>query len=228
MKKNATSVLFIGKQDDFYSKAASEFVNLHFSNPIIVFSKRTEPFPSELYEWNGDLIISYLAQWIIPGAVLQNAKVAAINLHPGPPEYPGIGCTNFAMYNNEKEFGITCHHMQARVDSGQIIGVRRFPILDNDTVYSVTQRCYSEILHLFYELMTAFITNNKFPESTETWKRKPYTRKQLNALCELTDDLDEKEVLRRVKATTYGKKVWAYYIRNEEKIPYSYEGQIEG
>lgn len=228
MKKNRFSILFIGKHDDVYSKTASDFVKLHFPGSKIIFSKRTEPFPEELLQWEGDIIISYLAQWIIPAALLQKAKFAAINLHPGPPEYPGIGCTNFAMYNNEKEFGITCHHMQARVDSGKIIGVRRFPILDNDTVYSITQRCYNEILHLFYELMTGLIAQGQFPESNETWKRKPYTRKQLNALCELTEDLDDNEIARRVKATTYGKKVWAYYLKNEEKIPYSYEGQIEG
>lgn len=222
MRKNPMRVLFIGKQDDHFSKIAADFITLHFEDPVIVYSKRTEPFPPELLDWQGDLIISYLAQWIIPAALLGRATFAAINLHPGPPEYPGIGCTNFAIYNGEKEFGITCHHMQPRVDSGSIIAVRRFPVLENDTVYSITQRCYVEILHLFYELITGILVGKTLPLSEETWKRKPYTRKQLNALCELSADLDPQEIARRVKATTYGRKVWAYFLRNEEKIPYSY------
>lgn len=224
LRKNDTRILFIGKKDDHYSKVAAGFIELHFENPLIIFSKRTEPFPAELLDWEGDLIISYLAQWIIPAALLEKAKFAAINLHPGPPDYPGIGCTNFAIYNGEKEFGITCHHMQPRVDSGAIVAVRRFPVLENDTVYSITQRCYVEIIHLFYELVTGVLNGKGLPQSTETWTRKPYTRKQLNALCELSPELGQEEIERRVKATTYGNKIWAYYLKDSEKIPYSYGG----
>ena len=218
--KSKLKILFIGKAEDHYSKTAADFVSLHFEEPVIVFSKRSDPFPDFLYEWEGDLLVSYLAQWIIPASLLSKAKYAAINFHPGPPEYPGIGCTNFAVYNGEKEFGITCHHMVAKVDSGSLIAVRRFPVLLNDTVYSITQRCYNEILHLFYDLIGRIIMGNALPVAAETWTRKPYTRKQLNALCELTADMDPAEVERRLKATTYGTKVWAY-MREQTNMSYS-------
>jgi methionyl-tRNA formyltransferase len=207
--RNKTKVLFIGKADNGYAKTAADFIRLHFENPQIVFSKRTESFPHQLLDWEGDLIISYLAQWILPKQLLEKAKLAAINLHPGPPEYPGIGCTNFAVYNQEKEFGITCHHMKAKVDSGSIIMVRRFAIFPADTVYSITQRCYVVILHSFFELMSEYLKGKGFPESNENWTRKPYTRKQLNELCELRPEMSKEEVQRRIKATTYGDKVWA-------------------
>lgn len=194
---------------------AADFVRLHFPNAIIVFSKRNTPLPAEVMEWEGDLLISYLAQWIIPQQVLQHAGLAAINFHPGPPAYPGIGCTNFAIYNGEKEFGITCHHMLARVDSGAIVAVRRFPVFPGDTVFSITQRCYAEIWHLFYELMSGLLQGKDLPQSAENWERKPYTRKQLNELCELTTEMSEAEVARRIKATTYGEKVWAH-MKNTE------------
>jgi methionyl-tRNA formyltransferase len=218
---NEMRVLFIGKEGDSYSKTAADFVQLHFRNAVIVFSKRTDPFPGHLHEWEGDLIISYLAQWIIPGSLLQKAKKAAINFHPGPPDYPGIGCTNFAVYNREKEFGITCHHMLAKVDSGSIIEVRRFPVFENDTVYSITQRCYTEILHLFYKLISDLLTNRSLPQSNETWTRMPYTRKQLNELCELRPDMDKDEIALRIKATTYGNKVWAHMKTEETNTTYS-------
>lgn len=202
-------VLFIGKEGDNYSKTAADFIQLHFKNSVIIFSKRTDPFPVYLHQWEGDLIISYLAQWILPDSILRKASKAAINFHPGPPEYPGIGCTNFAVYNKEKEFGITCHQMLAKVDSGSIIAVRRFPVFENDTVYSITQRCYTEILHLFYELISSVLTGQPLPQSNEIWTRKPYTRKQLNELCELKPGMDKDEIDLRIKATTYGTKVWA-------------------
>ena len=209
-------ILFIGKADNFFAEVAAEFISQHFKNSTIVFSKRGEPFPEKLMQWQGDILVSYLAQWIIPGELITNASHAAINLHPGPPEYPGIGCTNFAVYNEEKEFGITCHHMLARVDSGPIIAVKRFPVFETDSVYSLTQRCYIEIVHLFFELMSGLLKGKPFPHSAEIWKRKPFKRKQLDELCQLRDDMSESEIQKRIKATTYGDKVWAYYV--DEKV----------
>src|SRR6187399_298747 len=97
-KNKGLRILFIGKADDFYSKQAGEFIRAHFPESKIIFGTRQEPFPEKLFDWEGDIILSYLSQWIIPGRVLQNAGMAALNFHPGPPEYPGIGCTNFAVY----------------------------------------------------------------------------------------------------------------------------------
>ena len=196
--------------DDPYSGIAAAFVKQHFKDPLIIFSRRGDPMPSELNIWEGDLLISYLSQWIIPPVLLETASMAAINLHPGSPEYPGIGCTNFAMYNEEKEFGVTCHHMFSKVDCGPIIAVRRFPIFETDTVFSLTQRCYVEILHLFFDLLTGILQGNKLPVSQEYWKRKAYTRKDLNMLCELTPRMSREEVEKRVRATTYGDKIWAF------------------
>lgn len=214
--KSKLKVLFIAKAENFYAKTAAEFIHLHFENPLIVFSKRGDAIPQEVLDWKGDLLISYLAQWIIPDTVLEKASYAAINLHPGPPEYPGIGCTNFAIYNGEKEFGITCHHMLAKVDSGSVIAVRRFPVFETDNVFSVTQRCYTFILHLFYELVSDILLGKELPVSDETWTREPYKRKDLNELCALREDMSEAEVQRRIKATTFGEQVWAF--RETDKV----------
>lgn len=215
-----SGVLFIGKKGDPWSEAAAAFISRHFPDSRIVFSRRSDPFPVELLEWKGELLISYLSQWIIPGALLNHASIAAINFHPGPPEYPGIGCTNFAVYNGEKEFGVTCHHMQAKVDTGSIIAVSRFPILETDTVYLITQKCYRAISDLFTEMVEYFIANRKFPTSSESWTRKPYTRKQLNELCMLHPEMTAKEIALRLKATTYGEEVWAQVDTGNKKIPY--------
>lgn len=210
--KNNFKVLYIGKAENYFSKVAADFIRIHFEDPHIVFSKKSDPFPDELYNWKGDLLISFLAQWIIPNRLLANADLAAINFHPGTPSYPGIGCTNFAIYNDEKEFGVPCHHMLSRVDTGSIIAVRRFPIFNTDTVYSITQRCYVEMLHLFFELISGTIQEKNFPESKEIWTRKPYKRKDLDELCELRPGMSDEEIQKRIKATTYGDKIWAFKI----------------
>jgi len=214
-------ILFLGKENDLNSQIAAGFLQLHFEEVKVVYSNRKNPLPDYLYDWEGDFLISYLAQWIIPAAVLEKTKWAAINFHPGPPEYPGIGCTNFAIYHREKEFGITCHHMVSKVDSGPIIVVRRFPVFENETVYSLTQRCYTEILHLFYQLISNVLLNQPLPKSNETWKRKAYTRVELNELCTLRPDMTPEEIAHRIKATTYGEKQWAFMKSGEIITSYS-------
>jgi methionyl-tRNA formyltransferase len=105
--------------------------------------------------------------------------------------------------------------MLSKVDSGAIIAVRRFPILTTDTVYSVTQRCYVEILHLFLEIISGLLLGNNFPESKEKWMRKPFKRKDLDELCELREGMEEEEIQRRIKATTYGDEVWAFKVSDK-------------
>lgn len=209
-------ILFIKKANDFFADKAAEFILLHYPSATIVSGTRQQPFPKELLNWKGDIIISYLAQWIIPTALLAKAKMAALNFHPGPPEYPGIGCTNFAIYDGADEFGVVCHHMVSKVDSGKIVAVKRFPVYDHDTVYSITQRCYSEILNMFYEIFYLLMNGEEIPQSNEVWKRSPYLRKQLNELCRLTPGMDINEAERRIKATTYVHS-WAF-VQDGETI----------
>ena len=221
-KQKNFKILFIGKADDFFSRMAADFILTHYPTAKIVFSKRQQPFPKDLLNWNGDLIISYLSQWIIPKALLEKAELAAINFHPGPPEYPGIGCTNFAIYDNADEFGVTCHHMASKVDTGKIIKVKRFPVFESDTVYSITQQCYSYISVMFFDILSLVMTGENLPVSNEVWKRKPYLRKELDDLCRLTPDMDIKEIERRIKAT-YFIQPWAFMEVDNKKITLSDE-----
>lgn len=220
--KKGLKILFIKKANDFFADKAAEFILLHYPSAIIVSGTRQQPFPKELLNWDGDLIISYLAQWIIPTTLLEKAKIAALNFHPGPPEYPGIGCTNFAIYNHADEFGVVCHHMVSKVDTGKIVAVKRFPVYDHDTVYSITQTCYSNILNLFYEIFYLLMNGENIPVSNEVWKRSPYLRKQLNELCRITPDIDIIEAERRIKATTYLHS-WAFIQDGDTLIQLSDE-----
>lgn len=208
-KRKDLQILFIGKKNDFFSEQAAAFISVHYPSAKIIYSAREDKFPEELLNWKGDLIISYLSQWIIPKSLLDKAEMAALNFHPGPPEYPGIGCTNFAIYDQADEFGVTCHHMNPKVDTGEIVSVTRFPVFENDTVYSLTQRCYSHILNMFYNIFYLLINGEKLPVAAEKWKRKPYLRKELDALCKLTPDMTPNEIERRIKATNY-LQPWAF------------------
>ena len=79
---------------------------------------------SKIMKIKPDYLISYISDIIIPAKILKRTRIYNINFHPGPPNYPGIGCFNFAIYNEEKNYGCTVHLMEPSVDTGQIINVK--------------------------------------------------------------------------------------------------------
>ncbi len=207
-------ILFLGKKNDHNALLASQYTKQLFPETDIYFVIRGEEMPKELYNWEGDYIFSYICAWVLPKEILDKAQKGAINWHPGSPDYPGIGCTNFAIYNEEKTFGITCHYMLPKVDSGQIIDAPRFEILPNDSVFSITQKCYALILTSFFGILEKIAQNKSLPQSKEKWTREAYKRTELQALCKIDilgndKNIDEKTLEKRIKATTFDKK-WLY------------------
>ena len=215
--RSPLTVLFLCKKDSAYAHRAADFLRNRFSEVLVFEGTRFDTLPPEVLGWKGDLLISFISSWVLPERLLHNARLAAINFHPGSPEYPGTGCTNFAVYNNEKEYGVTAHHMKASVDTGSIIAVSRFPINPDDTVYSITQTCYELIEDLFYTLMETVLEGNPLPEAGIRWGREAYTRKQLNELCEIKLDMSPQEIERRIRATTF-EQPWAFVRINGHKF----------
>jgi methionyl-tRNA formyltransferase len=58
--------------------------------------------------------------------------------------------------------------------------------------------------------MSLILEGKELPASDESWKRKPYKRKELNELCKITPDMPEEEIRRRVKAVTFPNAPGAY------------------
>ncbi len=228
MTDSNPSILFLGKRGDSRCQRAGQHIEENFPGSRIEFSDRDGSIPDDLVEWRGDYIISYLYPHIVPGAILANASRAAINFHPGPPEYPGIGCTNQALYRNESIFGVTCHHMAQKVDTGNVIAVRRFPVTLDDDVFSLTQRCYEEIEILFFEIANIVANNDALPIApNEHWTRQPFTREELNDLCRIEHDMTVDEVERRIRAVTFPDAPGAYIEFHGYKFCVSHENSTK-
>jgi len=204
------SILFLGKADDPYCARALAYLREHSDNVASCLGKWGDPLPEEIRRWEGDYVISYLSRWVVPADLLSRARKAAINFHPASPEYPGIGCNNFALYENANEYGVTCHHMALKVDTGSIIAVSRFPVYETDNVASLLERTYQHQIALFMEIATLILNGEELPTSDEQWTRPPFTRKQFNELFKITPEMDKEEIARRVRAISYGP--WQPYV----------------
>lgn len=205
MNKSGGSVLFLGKERDEHVAAALEFCQSNFTDVTAHLGKWGDPLPEAVGGWDGDYIISYLSRWVVPEHLLNRATFAAINFHPASPEYPGIGCNNFALYEEAREYGVTCHHMTSHVDTGAIIAVERFPVFASDNVATLLSRTYAYQLVLFYEVVSSILEGKKLPESEERWARRPFTRREFNELGRITPDMTKEEIAKRIRATTFGR-----------------------
>lgn len=217
-------IYLFGKYND-WSLKAYDFLNLVFKNSEIKFihsNEKYKKFPNEYLNISGNYLISFLSPWYIPFSVIKRFDFA-INFHPGPPEYPGTGCYNFALYEDAKEFGATAHFMTEEIDAGGIIKVKRFPILKNDSVISLQKRTLDYMLILFYEVIFELKEKGSLEVSDEIWKRKAFKRKDLEELCKLDFSMSEEEISKRIRATYYPGMPGPYFELYGKKFSYDPE-----
>ena len=211
-------ILFLSKKTD-WCNIAKDFLEKNFEKVISFQGDFGDKMPIKSNEWHGDYIISFLSPWIVSEDLLNNARKKALNFHPGTSKYGGIGCYNFAIYNEEKEYGVMCHEMVKKVDSGKIIKIRNFPIDTDETVSSLKNKSMDNLLELFYEIMDLIKRRKKLPVSNQKWERQPYTKKELLSLCKITTDMPKKEIEKRLRATYYpAGPDWPYIEINGKKI----------
>ena len=93
--------------------------------------------------------------------------------------------------------------MNPKVDTGEIIGVRRFSMTKEETVQSLSIKTYSALLFLYKDIINYLVDNDSLPQSSEIWKRKPYKRRDLEDLATIKTTMSEQEIKNRIKATYY-------------------------
>lgn len=94
--------------------------------------------------------------------VLKEPMLAAfprriINIHPSLlPKFPGIEAWKQALAAGEKITGCSVHFVDAGIDSGEIIGQRKVPVLPGDTAESLHARIQIAERELYPEVIAQF------------------------------------------------------------------------
>jgi phosphoribosylglycinamide formyltransferase-1 len=84
-------------------------------------------------------------------------KGRLINIHPSLlPKYPGINSHARALEAGDAEHGCTVHLVVEEVDSGQILGQARMPIVAGDTPETLAERVLVLEHQLYPECLAAF------------------------------------------------------------------------
>ena len=217
------NVLFFGRR------------NCKFSNELKIYLKKKslKLYYIESYRYNQknnykkflkkkiDYIFCFRSYFILKHTELIKTKKAAINFHPGPPEFRGVGCVNYAIYKSSKYYGCTAHIMNPIVDSGAIIGIKRFKIKKRDTVEKVLHKTHKNLFYLAKKTLSLLEKNeknlifliNKYKNIE--WSKKLYKKKDLDKLYEIKKNVNKKTFEKILQSTNT--KQFKPYIKIHKK-----------
>ncbi len=114
---------------------------------------------------------------ILSKTFVQQFKNRIMNIHPSLlPSFPGLNVQNKALDAGVKFSGCTVHFLDENVDTGPIICQSVVPVLDNDTVESLSERILKEEHRIYPLAIQAFIEQRLVCEGRKVfWKNEKKT-----------------------------------------------------
>ncbi len=207
-KNNLGVVLFMGRSSCSYTKKIKNFLKKNSMKFYYFESNRIgEKINKKYLKLNYDYIFCFRCFYILKNNLLKKVKKAAINFHPGPPEFRGTGCVNYALYKNSKFYGCTAHLINKKVDSGKIIGIKKFNILKTNSVSEVLIKTYKTMTDLAISIIKNikknpnFIEKQIFKNKKIKWSNKIKTLKDLNNFYQINKNIKKNEFLNKLRAT---------------------------
>lgn len=149
---SSIEIKFICARNDFPDPELK--VRAKNNNIDFIFDPKinSEEFLDLMAEYNCDLHVSMSFNQIFKTKLINLPSFKTINCHAGKlPLYRGRNILNWALINDEKEFGITIHYVDEGIDTGDIILQNCYPISDKDDYASLLSRSYIECASNLYD-----------------------------------------------------------------------------
>jgi methionyl-tRNA formyltransferase len=144
--------------NDLTLKEYSKKYGIVYLYPVKINS---EEFISQAKAYNCDLFVSMSFNQIFKKEIINLPKLKTINCHAGKlPFYRGRNILNWALINDEKDFGITVHYIDEGIDTGDIILQRVYPIKEVDTYKTLLDIAYIECANILFDAIK-LIQNNQ-------------------------------------------------------------------
>ncbi len=114
-------------------------------------------FIEKLSRYHCDLMVSMSFNQIFRREIIDLTRYKIINCHAGKlPFYRGRNILNWALINDETEFGITVHYVDEGIDTGDIILQDVHAIKDTDDYSTLLVRSYSACSSILYRAICLF------------------------------------------------------------------------
>ena len=146
------SIQFIVPRSDTNDQSLKDFSERYGIDYLYPVNINTTEFIQTVKKYDSDLFVSMSFNQIFRLEILGLPKLGVINCHAGKlPFYRGRNILNWAIINDEKEFGITVHYVDEGIDTGDIIKQKCYPINDNDGYNSLLEIAYIECASILYD-----------------------------------------------------------------------------
>lgn len=197
-------------RNDYFSELAESYVKDKWPGKVFVTKSESNKKPANFSKKvKNAIILSFRSYIILQEKELDECELA-INFHPAPPRYPGVGGYNFAIYNEDCEYGVVAHHMTKKIDNGKIIKIQSFPIDDFQSIKTLKDKSNQVLLELFRETVDELIAagNRKSLDTSWNsinvgWSGIAKTRAELNEFCTVTLETSHVEIQRKYRACYY-------------------------
>ena len=176
--------------------------------------------------YNYQYVFCFRSHIILKRNFIKKIKIAAINFHPGPPSYRGIGCINYALFDGVKKYGSTAHLIEnEEIDKGKIIDFVEFKIKKKDNLKKLLDRTYKSMFVQAKKIIDQLVVDDEnlkilIKRNIQVkWSNKINSFKDLNKFYEISLNYDKIELQRKIKATNIG-KFKPYIIFHGKKFLY--------
>ena len=201
-------VLFMGRNNCSYSNRIKRLLEKSSKKFYYFESSRIgEKINKKYLKLNYDYIFCFRSLYILKNNILKKVNKAAINFHPGPPEYRGTGCVNYALYENSKFYGCTAHLINVKVDSGKIIDVKKFNINKKNSMSEVLAKTYETMSSLAISTIKNikknpdFVENQILKNKDMKWSNKIRKLKDLNNFYQINKNIKKNDFFKKIRAT---------------------------
>ena len=144
-------------------KVLAEKLQLPVLQPL---KARAEIFISELRELKPDLMVVVAYGQILPQSILDLSPHGCLNVHTSLlPKYRGAAPIQWAIANGDAETGVTIMKMDAGLDTGPMLAMRRTPILATDDSQILHDRLAQLGAELLVETISGFVAGKILPQS---------------------------------------------------------------
>lgn len=127
---------------------------------------RAEKFIDELRALKPDLMVVVAYGQILPQTILDLPRFGCLNVHTSLlPKYRGAAPIQWAIADGEPETGVTIMKMDAGLDTGPVLAIRRTPILPTDDSQVLQDRLALLGAELLTETIPDYVAEKILPQS---------------------------------------------------------------
>ena len=218
LSKNFDIRLIVTKTDKLIGrnkeKTPNEVKLFAIKNKIQLFeidklNSETKPLLKETLEKSQvDIAITFDFGFIIPKDLFEIPRKGFINVHFSLlPKYRGASAVQFAILNDDKEYGVTYHLIDTTLDTGDILEQTKYPLNENfnsEEAYNfLFDRCAGEISQIINRYLNCEIspTPQNHSQAVYTYsKTNPKATFIFKEDAILEDFSNERKIFREIKA----------------------------